>query len=213
MSSVLNNEDKYVPYNFTIKHPKNILLVFSFFSPFIVIFFFTFLGMYFSPLTGIIYLITIIVTIFIRYGIYNWFKSLIDSESNSCDLINYSGIGSGDIYLSLWVFAFTIFYIIVPLFSNNGFQKSLITFLVIFLIMFVCDIVIKSIYRCYSLVGKKPYNIFLNMILGGFFGVLFSLGYSMIDPLKSHLFFNKQKSNETCEKVNDTKFQCSFDFE
>ena len=78
----------FKPYNLNIKHPTNILLIFSFFSPFIVIFFFTFMGMYFSPLTGIIFLITIIVTIFLRMFMYNWISWLKDNEA-TCNLINY----------------------------------------------------------------------------------------------------------------------------
>lgn len=202
----------FKPYNLNIKHPTNILLIFSFFSPFIVIFFFTFMGMYFSPLTGIIFLITIITTMFIRMLLYNNFPSLSDNEP-TCNLINYSGIGSGDIYLSLWVFSFTLFYILVPLISNNGIQTSLMTFLVLFVVLFVCDIVIKATNGCYNLKGKKPMNMFINIFIGGILGLFISLGYSMVDTLKPHLFFSKKSSNETCKQVNDTKFQCSFDFE
>ena len=202
----------FKPYNLNIKHPTNI---FSFFSPFIVIFFFTFMGMYFSPLTGIIFLITIILTIFLRMGLYNlskkYFPSLSDNEL-TCNLINYSGIGSGDIYLSLWVFSFTLFYILVPLISNNGIQTSLMTFLVLFVVLFVVDIAIKFRNNCYSK-GKKFVNIFLNILFGGILGLFISLSYSMVDALKPHLFFSKKSSNETCKQVNDTKFQCSFDFE
>lgn len=207
----LTQESNFKPYNLNMKHPTNILLVFSFFSPFIVIFFFTFMGMYFSPLTGIIFLITIITTMFIRMILYNNFPSLSDNET-TCNLINYSGIGSGDIYLSLWVFSFTLFYIIVPLISNNGIQTSLMTFLVLFLLLFVGDIFIKAYNHCYSK-GKKFANIFLNIFIGGILGLFISLGYSMVDSLKPHLFFSKKSSNETCKQVNDTKFQCSFDFE
>jgi hypothetical protein len=210
-----NQASNFKPYNFNIKHPSNIFLVFSFFSPFIVIFFFTFMGMYFSPLTGIIFLITIIITIFLRMRMYNFFTTLTDNETNSCNLINYSGIGSGDIYLSLWVFSFTLFYIIVPLISNNGIQTSLMTFLVLFLLLFVSDILIKFRNDCYdfNFKGKKTWNILFNIFIGGIFGLLISLSYSMIDSLKPHLFFSQKSSNETCKQVNDTKFQCSFDFE
>jgi len=201
----------FKPYNLNIKHPTNILLIFSFFSPFIVIFFFTFMGMYFSPLTGIIFLVTIIITIFMRMLLYNNFPSLSDNEL-TCNLINYSGVGSGDIYLSLWVFSFTLFYILVPLISNNGIQTSLMTFLVLFVVLFVGDIAIKFGNNCYSK-GKKFVNIFLNILFGGILGLFISLGYSMVDSLKPHLFFSKKSSNETCKQVNDTKFQCSFDFE
>lgn len=213
--NINNQTSNFKPYNLNIKYPTNILLIFSFFSPFIVIFFFTFMGMYFSPLTGIIFLITIIVSIFMRMGMYKFLKTLTDNETNTCNLINYSGIGSGDIYLSLWVFSFTLFYILVPLISSNGIQTSLMTFLVLFLLLFVSDIVIKFINGCYNFnfKEKKAWNILFNIGIGGILGLFISLGYSMIDALKPHLFFSKKSSNETCKQVNDTKFQCSFDFE
>lgn len=207
----------FKPYNFNINQPLNILLVFSFFSPFIVIFFFTFMGIYFSPLTGILFLITIILTILMRMGMYKliskYIIDLTDNEPNSCNLINYSSIGSGDIYLSLWVFSFTLFYIIVPLIGSNGIQTSLISFLVIFMFLFVIDIIIKTKNSCYGLKGNKLANILFNIFFGGIFGLFISLSYSMIDALKPHLFFTKKSSNESCKQVNDTKFQCSFDFE
>ena len=130
-----------------------------------------------------------------------------------CHLINYSGIGSGDIYLSLWVFSFTLFYILIPLISNNGIQSSFMMFLVLFIFLFISDIIIKTLNGCYNFVGKKPWNIFINIILGGILGLFVSLGYSTIDSFKPHLFFTQKSSNETCKQVNDTKFQCSFDFE
>jgi hypothetical protein len=215
MEKPIAQASNFKPYNLNIKHPTNILLIFSFFSPFIVIFFFTFMGMYFSPLSGIIFLISIILTIFMRMGLYNFFKSLTDNGTNSCNLINYSGIGSGDIYLSLWVFSFTLFYIIVHLISNNCIQTSLLSFLVLFLLLYVSDIVIKIINGCYNFnfKEKKVWNILFNIFIGGIFGLFISLSYSMIDALKPHLFFSKKSSNETCKQVNDTKFQCSFDFE
>jgi hypothetical protein len=148
-------------------------------------------------------------------GLYNlsktYFTNLSDDDL-TCNLINYSGIGSGDIYLSLWVFSFTLFYILVPLISNNGIQTSLMTFLVLFVVLFMGDIAIKFANNCYSK-GKKFANIFLNILFGGILGLFISLSYSMIDSLKPHLFFSKKSSNETCKQVNDTKFQCSFDFE
>jgi hypothetical protein len=87
------------------------------------------------------------------------------------------------------------------------------TFLVLFVVLFVGDIVIKAINGCYNLKGKKVWNILFNICIGGILGLFISLGYSMVDSLKPHLFFSKKSSNETCKQVNDTKFQCSFDFE
>jgi hypothetical protein len=205
------NDNHFKPYNFL--HPKNMFLVFSFFSPFIVIFFFTFMGMYFSPFTGLLFLISILVSLLIRFGIYKKLLWLTEGNSNVCNLINYSGIGPSDIYLSLWVFAFTLFYIITPLIGNNGIKSSLYSFLSIFLILFLVDIIVKSINGCFNFNGKKIINILLNIGLGGISGLLLSLGFSSSDDLNKHLFFTSYSSNETCKQVNDTKFQCSFDFD
>jgi hypothetical protein len=206
------NNNHFKPYNFML--PQNMFLVFSFFSPFIVIFFFTFMGMYFSPFTGLLFLTSILVSLLIRFGIYKQFSFLTEGNSNICNLINYSGIGPSDIYLSLWVFSFTLFYIITPLIGNNGIQSSLYSFLSIFLFLFFGDIVVKSINGCFNFKSMKPINILLNIFLGGISGLLLSLGFSSSDALKKHLFFSSNSSsNETCKQVNDTKFQCSFDFE
>jgi hypothetical protein len=203
---------EYIPYKFW--HPKNTLLLFSFFSPFIVIFFFTFMGMYFSNFAGLLFLGTILLTILFRSFVLYKLLPLTDPETHKCNLINYSGIGTGDIYLSLWVFSFTLFYILIPLINSNGIERSLFAFIIIFILMFICDIVIKSMNGCYSFSPiKKPINIFLNIFLGGIMGLLFSFLYTLSDDLKKHLFFRSKSSSETCKQVNDTKFQCSFDFE
>lgn len=199
---------------FKMYDAKNLMLILSFFSPFIVIFYFTFMGMYFSPFTGLLFLFSILITIAFRTLLYKKIltTSLIDNDSNVCNLINYSGIGTGDIYLSLWVFSFTLFYIIIPLVTKNGIQTSLITFLVLFILLFVGDIIAKSINGCYKLTGKKPINILFNIIIGGILGVFLSLGYSINSKMHKYLFFIRKSSNEKCEQVNDTKFQCSFDY-
>lgn len=206
-----NSNFNFTPYNFL--NLQNILLVFSFFSPFIIIFFFTFIGIYFSPLTGIIFLFTISLTILFRKFLYKYFSSLNDLSAHSCNLINYSNIGTGDIYLSLWVFSFTLFYIIVPLINNNGINYSLVVFLSIFVILFLIDFVIKAYNGCYSLSDKKPFNILFNIFIGSILGLLLSLAFSTNNSLNKHLFFTSNSTNETCKQVNDTKFQCSFDFE
>jgi hypothetical protein len=142
----VTDKNVYIPYKFA--NPANMLLIFSFFSPFIVIFFFTFMGMYFSPVTGLLFLATILFSLLIRYGLYKYPLKKLTENSNMCHLIDYSGLGTGDIYLSLWVFSFTLFYIIVPLIGNNGIQSSLYSFLIIFVLLFIGDIAVKTINRC-----------------------------------------------------------------
>lgn len=81
--------------------------------------------------------------------------------------------------------------------------------------MFICDIFIKFYHGCYNLnfKEKKVYNILFNILIGGLLGLLLSLFFSMNSALKKHLFFTSKSSSETCKQVNETKFQCSFDFE
>lgn len=205
-------QTEFTPFKFM--DIQNMLLVFSFFSPFIVIFFFTFIGMYFSELTGFIFLASILISLLFRYGIYNNnLTKTLKEDTQICHLINYSNIGTGDVYLSLWVFSFTLFYIIVPLIGNNGIQRNLMLFLSIFLILFFIDIGTKFKNGCYAFDIIKIINIAMNIIIGGFLGMSMSMGYSTSEWLKNHLFFAQKNSSETCRKTDDTQFECTFDFE
>lgn len=217
------NDDKketYTPYEL-LKISKgkinlNFIYIFSFFSPFIIIFLFTFMGFYYSSFTGILFMFTILFSIVIRTIIYYYTKdfSFVQKTNNKCNLIDYSGIGSGDIYLSLWVFSFTIFYLIIPLIKRVNVQESFYYIFISLLLLFVLDIGLKLYLGCYENTIYSFINIFLNLSIGGFLGLLFSLLYSMDNSiLKPHLFFSSKSTNESCEKVNSTEFQCSFDFE
>lgn len=206
-----NGTSNFNPYK--IYSPVNMGLMFSFLSPFIIIVLFTFLGFYFRW-GGILFLITILFSLGIRVGLYkSLLKSLISDKDSMCNLINFSNIGTGDIYMSLWVFSFTLFYMITPLIGRNGVAKSFYMFLFLFLILFIIDIVVKSMKKCYSFNTTKVANIFSNICFGGIIGLLMSLAYASNDKMVKHLFFVSTSSSESCKKVNETKFQCSFDFE
>lgn len=192
---------------------NNLLIFLSFFSPIIIIFIFTFMGFYFSNFTGLVYLCFVLFSILARFIFYKLsFLKMDNKENFNCDLVNYSNIGYGDIYLSLWVFTFTLFYTIYSALINGRF-KDLTAIYIIYLLYFCTDSWTKMKYKCYFN-GKNPNSSILHILFNIFSGGLFGLGSIFIvntlsDATNSELsFFPKQKSHETCKKTTDTMFTC-----
>lgn len=189
---------------------KNLFIFLSFFSPIIVIFLFTFMGFYFSNYTGIVYLCFVLFSIIARYVLYKLLPFLKNNNDGNykCNLVDYSNIGYGDIYLSLWVFAFTLFYTIYSAIINGQF-KVLTALYIFYLIYFVTDLCTKIKYKCYfndNNTASSFIHIILNILVGGGFGFASILLVRTIDTKLE--FFQKQKSHETCKKTSDTMFVC-----
>lgn len=201
---------------FNIKNLNNLFNVMCFLSPLIVILFFIFFGIINSNFSGLLYLAAILVSVLLRFFIYKM-KFLFDKFEigDNCHLINYTSIGSGDIFFSMWVYSFTLLYIIIPLIKNNQ-NKFVKTIIGLFVFFIVGDIILKMINKCYTNEKKWVvlFQVSINILIGGLCGLSFALLFSSIDWFKDNLFFLSNKnSSETCKVVDETEFQCTFDFE
>lgn len=186
---------------------KNIFVTLSILSPFFTIILFTLIGCL-NRVTGLIYVVCILVSIMIRKGIlWKFFKSL--NEGNSpCNLVSFTGMGITDMYLGLWVWAFTFFYVLLPLLSKNILGTDLILFLVIFGLLGLVDMAVKLIYKCFPS-GNINKNIVFNIFGGGLFGIAFASILTLANA--EDIFFNRKSSKETCRNESATKFTCDFD--
>ena len=136
--------------------PMGIIVSLSFFSPIIVAFSVTSLSFIFQNWKGVIYLGFLIGFCLFRSYVYSSSGSepTIDDDT-VCTSIQYSKYGNPT--FSSFVFAFTIVYLSLPMFSNGA--ANLWTF-VSLLAYFMTDLFIKQYKKCVV----KMSELFLNVL-------------------------------------------------
>jgi hypothetical protein len=181
--------------------PFNAVVYFSFFSPIILATSITSMSFIFQNFKGLIYLGFLIGCCVVRSYVYMLSgASSIVNDRTICTSIQYSKYGNPT--FSAFVFAFTIMYLSLPMFSNNLVNYwvfiSLITY-------FLIDIFIKLYKKCVVKMG----DLFLNVLLGASSAALIvTLMYT--GGSGKYLFFNEVSSNkDVCYQPSKQTFKCS----
>jgi hypothetical protein len=180
--------------------PMNIVIFLSFFSPIILATSITSMSFIFQNFKGLIYLGFLIGCCLVRGYLYMMSgASPIVSDRTICTSIQYSKYGNPT--FSAFVFAFTIMYLSLPMFSNGSVNYwvfiSLITY-------FFVDIFIKIYKNCIIKMG----DLFLNVLLGAASATLIvTLMYA--GGSGKYLFFNEVSSDkQMCYQPSKQNFKC-----
>jgi len=181
--------------------PMNLLVFLTFFSPIILATGVTSMSFVYQNFKGLIYLGFLIGCCFVRGYVYMISgANPIVNDRTICTSIQYSKYGNPT--FSAFVFAFTIMYLSLPMFSNSSVNYwvfiSLITY-------FFMDIFIKIYKKCVIQMG----DLFLNVLLGAASSALIvTLMYA--GGSGKYLFFNEMSSNkEMCYQPSKQNFKCS----
>lgn len=181
--------------------PMNIIVFLSFFSPIILATSITGMSFVFQNFKGLIYLGFLIGCCVVRSYVYMMSgANPIVNDRTICTSIQYSKYGNPT--FSAFVFAFTIMYLSIPMFSNSSVNywvfMSLITY-------FLIDIFIKIYKNCVIKIG----DLFLNVLLGAASASLIvTLMYA--GGSGKYLFFNEVSSDkEMCYQPSKQTFKCS----
>lgn len=181
--------------------PMNIIVFLSFFSPIILATTITGMSFVFQNFKGLIYLGFLIGCCVVRSYVYMMSgANPIVNDRTICTSIQYSKYGNPT--FSAFVFAFTIMYLSIPMFSNGSINFwvfiSLITY-------FFMDIFIKIYKNCVI----KMSDLFLNVLLGAASAALIvTLMYA--GGSGKYLFFNEISSDkEMCYQPSKQTFKCS----
>jgi len=181
--------------------PMDIIVSLSFFSPIIVAFSVTSLSFIFQNWKGIIYLGFLVGFCLFRSYVYSSSggEPIIDDDT-VCTSIQYSKYGNPT--FSSFVFAFTIVYLSLPMFSNGAPNLLIFTSLLAY---FMTDMFIKQYKQCVV----KMSELFLNVLLGAASAALIvTLMYS--GGSGEYLFFNEVSSNkDICYQPSKQTFKCS----
>jgi len=182
--------------------PMNFVVFFSFFSPIIIATSITSLSFIFQNFKGLIYLGFLIGCCLIRNLIYmsNGGAPVVNYGNNICTSIQYSKYGNST--FSAFVFAFTITYLSLPMFSNGAPNLWVFISLVVY---FAIDILIKLYHNCVP----QKIEIVLNIVTGiASAAAIISLMYT--GGSGKYLFFNEVSSNkEICYQPKKQNFKCS----
>lgn len=181
--------------------PMNLVVFSSFFSPFILAAGITSLSFIFQNFKGLIYLGFLVGCCFVRSYVYMMSGSNPSvNDKTICSTVQYTKYGNPT--FSAFVFAFSIMYLSIPMFSNGSVNFwvfiSLITY-------FFLDIFIKIYKKCILQMS----DLFLNVLLGAASATLIvTLMYA--GGSGKYLFFNEVSSNkEMCYQPSKQTFKCS----
>lgn len=190
--------------------PLFILLYFSFFSPFILIFSIIIYSVIFQNYKGLIYLAFIFALTFLRMCVYK-VMPLFDTSGRLeiCDsvytslFLRESNHGGNDTY-SVYVFAFTFFYICLPMFMFKNINVAIICAFVFGGIIEYC---VKRVFKCINATEA-----ILNLLVGSALGIIITIFLFKDKNTQKLLFINELtggSNKEVCSMANKQTFKCS----
>ena len=180
-----------------IFQPFNLIVFSAFYSPIILAVFLFSL----SFIKGSIYLGFLIGCCIVRNFIYKWSGGIpFQNDRTICTSIQYTKYGNPN--FSAFVFAFTITYLSIPMFSNGSPNFTIFSVLLVY---FFLDIFIKLYKKCFIKMG----DLFLNVLMGcASSAILVTLMYA--GGSGKYLFFNEISSDkEMCYQPKQQTFKCS----
>jgi len=180
--------------------PMNIVVFLSFFSPIMLAVSITSLSFIFQNFKGLIYLGFLIGACVVRNYIYMMSgSSPIINDDTICTSVQYSKYGNPT--FSSFVFAFTIMYLSLPMFSNGAPNFWIFSSLLIY---FLVDLFIKMHKKCVV----KMSDLFLNVLMGlSSSALIVTLMY--VGGSGKYLFFNEVSSNkDICYQPTEQTFKC-----
>jgi hypothetical protein len=177
--------------------PFNLIVFSSFYSPIILAVFLLSI----SFIKGFIYLGFLLGCSVMRNFIYKWSNALpFQNDNTICTSIQYTKYGNPN--FSAFVFAFTITYLSIPMFSNDS--PNFVLFSVL-LVYFFLDIFIKLYKKCSIKMGDLFLNVLMGVASSALIVTLMYMGGS-----GKYLYFNEISSNkEICYKPKEQTFKCS----
>jgi hypothetical protein len=185
---------------FKVNRPYSFILYLCFYSPMVLGLGFFSLSIIFQNFKGFIYLGFLVAALCVREFIYYIYGTdPLTKDGTICTSIEYSIYGNPS--FSSFVFAFTIAYLYIPMFTNGDPNYWLFFSLIVY---FLIDIGIKLYKNCIVYTG----DLFINVLLGAAFAT--SIVFAMYGGGSgSFLFFNEVSSNkDVCSMPSKQTFKC-----
>jgi len=182
---------------------QNILQLFSFLAPTLLVFFLFMASLFNQNLKGLVYLAGILMAFIVNV----FFMNMVGSERNedeaySCTLFDIPFMSRfNSPYPSSLLIAFTVSYLILPMKYNGQMNYAVLTFL---LMLLGIDIYTKVYNKCTTYAGS---------ILGSLVGFLFGAIWYVLFHVTGYdglLYFDELRSdNVVCSRPSKQTFKCS----
>ena len=182
---------------------QNILQLFSFLAPTLLVFFLFMASLFNQNLKGLVYLAGILMAFIVNV----FFMNMVGSERNedeaySCTLFDIPFMSKfNSPYPSSLLIAFTVSYLILPMKYNGQMNYAVLTFL---LMLLGIDIYTKVYNKCTTYAGS---------ILGSLVGFLFGAIWYVLFHVTGYdglLYFDELRSdNVVCSRPSKQTFKCS----
>jgi hypothetical protein len=200
-SQIQNTSIKGKKTPLLIYQPFNIIVFISFFSPVILALIMIALSFAFQNFKGFIFLGFLLGVSFLRNFIYMANGSVpTEDDGTLCTFVQYSKYSNST--FSAFVFAFTMMYLFIPMFSNGSVNYWIFSGLIVY---FLIDIFIKTYKNCIIKTGE----LFLN-ILSGFASSALIVILMYSGGSSKYLFFNETQSNkDVCTMPKNQTFKCN----
>jgi hypothetical protein len=181
--------------------PFNVVVFLSFFSPIIIAVTMVSMSFVFQNFKGFIFLGYLLGCCFVRAYVYSLNGTdPIKDDHTICNTIQYAEYGNST--FSSFVFAFTIMYLFLPMFSNGNINFWIVSSLLSY---FFVDIFIKLFKKCITNMN----DLFLNILLGSASAaIIVMLMYT--GGSGNYLFYNETTSSNTqvCSMPSKQTFRC-----
>ena len=161
-------------------NPKVLIEFLSFFSPILLATIITCYSFVFQNVKGFVYLGFLLAACILRHITYSTGSTTTTETGsielpNKCSAIQFSKYGN--VTFSVFVFAFTIFYIATPMFVQNTYNFAILIPLIIYFFM---DVFVKRINQCVSSITDFVLNLLCGAALGALFVVCMYSGGSSV---------------------------------
>jgi len=184
-----------------IYQPFNFIVFLSFYSPIVLAVVMIALSFIFQNFKGFIFLGFLLGVSVLRNFIYMLNGSMpTQNDKTICTSIQYSKYGNST--FSAFVFAFTIMYLSIPMFSNGSVNYWIFSGVIVY---FFSDMFIKTYKGCVIKISE----LFLNVLAGlASSALIVTLMYS--GGSSKYLFFNETQSNkDVCTMPKNQTFKCN----
>ena len=158
------NEQTYVSrgVNFNLMDSISLLALVS---PFLLAFLMVMISIINSNVKGLIYLLGLIILFVIVFLFQNTLRIPMDKTNQFCNIFSISQFSTPSFNSALYLY--TIMYVLLPMINMHMINFPLI---IIFLLLYITDCIIKNKNKCSS-----PIGIIMGSILGLVFGITWFL--------------------------------------
>tara|TARA_Y100000816_G_scaffold291606_1_gene283494 strand:+ start:4105 stop:4773 length:669 start_codon:yes stop_codon:yes gene_type:complete len=197
-----NTTQKFGPPSpFIMFQPFNMVSFFGTFSPIILIILILSYSLFYQNVKGLVYLGFLLGSTLVRSVILQAMGS--EKNKDNCGPVRYTDYGNPT--FTTFVFAFTLLYLMIPMFQTGVINWFLLVFLIFYIVFDVC---VKVMQGC--LVISKQ----LSSIIGDFAGGALLSGAIVMAMYsggsRHYLFFADQTANgNVCSRPSKQSFKCA----